>query len=190
MENLGKCDCFFYTTETLVFSLLVEPVTGVWACVSQASNNIADFDYFTMPLCHCNGAKWNDLPDVGSNRGRQPSARVDSLISSDPSPNPSKHKLLDPPTPPTHPHPSTSPKCGIQFQGVGAQNRKIHWRITVSHKRMILQGVRYPISCVGVCYVNDPHKGRCMASAPTLDLTTSLWGDLAQFPPIPPISPN
>ena len=42
---------------------------------------------------------------------------------------------------------------------------------------MILQGVRHPISCLGVCDANDPPKEGCMASAPTLDVTTSLQGD-------------
>ena len=42
---------------------------------------------------------------------------------------------------------------------------------------MILQGVGHPISCLGVCYVNDPQKGGCTTHAPALDLTTSLRGD-------------
>ena len=44
-------------------------------------------------------------------------------------------------------------------------------------KIMILQGVGHPISCLGVCYVNDPKKGGYMTPAPALDLTTSLRGD-------------
>ena len=42
---------------------------------------------------------------------------------------------------------------------------------------MILQGVGHPISCIGVCYANDPKKGGYMTPAPALDLTTSLRGD-------------
>ena len=44
-------------------------------------------------------------------------------------------------------------------------------------KIMILQGVGHPISCLGVCYANDPQKGGYMTPAPALDLTTSLRGD-------------
>ena len=44
-------------------------------------------------------------------------------------------------------------------------------------KIMILQGVGHPISCLGVCYANDPKKGGYMTPAPALDLTTSLRGD-------------
>ena len=46
-------------------------------------------------------------------------------------------------------------------------------------KIMILQGVGHPISCLGVCYANDPQKGGYMTPAPALDLTTSLRGDSA-----------
>ena len=46
---------------------------------------------------------------------------------------------------------------------------------------MILQGVGHPISCLGVCYVNDPKKGGYMTPAPALDLTTSLRGDFFAF---------
>ena len=42
---------------------------------------------------------------------------------------------------------------------------------------MILQGVGHPISCLGVCYANDPKKGGYTTPAPALDLTTSLRGD-------------
>ena len=42
-------------------------------------------------------------------------------------------------------------------------------------KIMILQKVGHPISCLGVCYANDPKKGGYM----TLDLTTSLRGDFS-----------
>ena len=48
-------------------------------------------------------------------------------------------------------------------------------------KIMILQGVRHPISCLGVCYANDPKKGGYMTPAPALDLTTSLRGDFLNF---------
>ena len=56
-------------------------------------------------------------------------------------------------------------------------------------KIMILQGVGHPISCLGVCYANDPKKGGYMTPAPVLDLTTSLRGD---FRPIliPPPGPT
>ena len=47
-------------------------------------------------------------------------------------------------------------------------------------KIMILQGVGHPISCLGVCYANDPKKGGYMTPTPALDLTTSLRGDLVQ----------
>ena len=43
---------------------------------------------------------------------------------------------------------------------------------------MILQGVGHQISCLGVCYANDPPKrGGYTTPAPALDLTTSLRGD-------------
>ena len=48
-------------------------------------------------------------------------------------------------------------------------------------KIMILQGVGHPISCLGVCYANDPKKGGYMTPAPALDLTTSLRGDFGAF---------
>ena len=48
-------------------------------------------------------------------------------------------------------------------------------------KIMILQGVGHPISCLGVCYANDPKKGGYMTPAPALDLTTSLRGDFVAF---------
>ena len=44
-------------------------------------------------------------------------------------------------------------------------------------KIMILQGVGHPISCLGVCYANDPKKGGYTTPAPALDLTTSLRRD-------------
>ena len=42
---------------------------------------------------------------------------------------------------------------------------------------MILQGVGHQISCLGVCYANDPQKRGYTTPAPALDLTTSLRGD-------------
>ena len=48
-------------------------------------------------------------------------------------------------------------------------------------KIMILQGVGHPISCLGVCYANDPKKGGYMTPASALDLTTSLPGDFVHF---------
>ena len=44
-------------------------------------------------------------------------------------------------------------------------------------KIMILQGVGHQISCLGVCYANNPKKGGYTTPAPALDLTTSLRGD-------------
>ena len=99
---------------------------------------------------------------------------ANSLLSN-PGSNPSGHKPLTP-----HPSPLN---CDTQFQGDrGLKIKKIHWGIVSSGKIMILQGVRHPISCLRVCYVNDPYaihtpKGGCMAFAPTRDLTTSLRGD-------------
>ena len=54
----------------------------------------------------------------------------------------------------------------------------MHWGIVLLGKIMILQGVGHPISCLGVCYANDPKKGGYTTPAPALDLTTSLRGDL------------
>ena len=51
----------------------------------------------------------------------------------------------------------------------------------VQHCRKGLQGVGHPISCLGVCYVNDPPKGGYTTHAPVLDLTTSLRGDLVRM---------
>ena len=45
---------------------------------------------------------------------------------------------------------------------------------------MILQGVGQ-ISCLGLCYANDPKKGGYTTPAPALDLTTSLQGDFSAF---------
>ena len=47
----------------------------------------------------------------------------------------------------------------------------MHWGIVLSGKIMILQGVRHPMSCLGVCYAKDP------ASALAVDPTMSLRGD-------------
>ena len=85
-----------------------------------------------------------------------------------------------PPPPPPHTHPKSSTQVG----GGGGEGSKSK-NLMGDHffrKKMILQGIRHPISCLGVCYVNDPQKGGggCMASAPTLDLTTSLQGDFSQ----------
>ena len=49
---------------------------------------------------------------------------------------------------------------------------------------MILQGVGHQISCIGVCYANDPKKGGYTMPAPALDLTTSLRSDFP-MPSIP-----
>ena len=61
------------------------------------------------------------------------------------------------------------------------QNQKIHWGMVLLGKIMILQGVRHPISCLGVCYANDPPKGGYATPVPALDLTTSLRGDFSMF---------
>ena len=47
---------------------------------------------------------------------------------------------------------------------------------------MILQGVGHQISCLGVCYANDPPKGGYTTPMPALDLTTSLQGDFGCQP--------
>ena len=52
-------------------------------------------------------------------------------------------------------------------------------------KIMILQGVGHPISCLGVCYANDPKKGGYTPLAPALDLTTSLRGDFRRLRRMP-----
>ena len=81
----------------------------------------------------------------------------------DPGPGPNPHivaaicKEIDPSPPHTHtPHPVKmgTPVC----VGGGGQNRKIHWGITFCPKIMI-QGVRRLIPCLGVCYANDPERG-------------------------------
>ena len=63
------------------------------------------------------------------------------------------------------------------LQPEGPQNQKIHWGIVLLGKIMILQAVGHQISCLGVCYANDPQKGGYTTPAPALDLTTSLQGD-------------
>ena len=70
-------------------------------------------------------------------------------------------------------------KSVIQFYRIERpQNQKIHQGIVLLGKIMILQGVGHQISCLGVCYANDPKKGGYTTPAPALDLTTSLRGDL------------
>ena len=61
---------------------------------------------------------------------------------------PFERKLLTPPQ-----------KVISSFRGCGPQNQKIHWGMVLLGKIMILQGVGHPISCLGVCYANDPKKG-------------------------------
>ena len=48
-------------------------------------------------------------------------------------------------------------------------------------KITILQGVGHQISCLGVCYANDPKKGGYTTLVPALDLTTSLRGDFQKI---------
>ena len=76
-------------------------------------------------------------------------ARPVSFIAPDLWSNPSEHKLLTPPP----------PQIDIQFQGIEASESEIHWGILLLGKILILQGVGHPISCLGVCYANDPPKG-------------------------------
>ena len=72
---------------------------------------------------------------------------------------PSERKLLDPP-PPHPPPPTPSPqKVLSSFRGYRPQNQKIHWGMVLLGKIMSLQGVGHQISCLGVCYANDPKKG-------------------------------
>ena len=67
---------------------------------------------------------------------------------------PSEQKLLTPPPPPT-----PVKKVISSFRGWRPRNQKIHWGMVLLGKIMILQGVGHPISCLGVCYENDPKKG-------------------------------
>ena len=58
-------------------------------------------------------------------------------------------------------HYSFSPNRGSNPSQHKPQNQKIHWGIVLSSKILILQGVRHPISCLLVYYVNDPPKRGC-----------------------------
>ena len=99
---------------------------------------------------------------------------------------PSQRKLLTPPPSPTPPHPHPPLKKVISSsRGYRPQNQKIHWGMVLLGKIMILQGVGHQISCLGVCYANDPKKGGYTTPAPALDLTTSLRGDFVRTPPPP-----
>ena len=71
---------------------------------------------------------------------------------------PSERKLLTPPPPP-NPPPLPLKKVISSFRGYRPRNQKIHWGMVLLGKIMILQGVGHPISCLGVCYANDPKKG-------------------------------
>ena len=110
-------------------------------------------------------------PSVGPNPvlDSQPCNGLSLSCFADQGSNPTKHKLLPPPPPPNW-YPST------RGGGRGLKMEKNHLGIILSCKIMILQGVRHPISCLGVCCVNDSRKEGCMASEPALDLTTSLLG--------------
>ena len=62
-------------------------------------------------------------------------------------------KTFDPPQPPP------LKKEVSSFRGQRPQNQKIHRGIVLLGKIMNLQGVGHLISCLGVCYANDPQKG-------------------------------
>ena len=76
---------------------------------------------------------------------------------------------------------------GIQFRGRWrAENQKIHWGIVLLGKNLILQGVPHPISCRGVCYVNNPPKKGCTWGRDLLSdggggdfktQTPTIWGN-------------
>ena len=86
---------------------------------------------------------------------------------------PSQRKLLTPPTQPPPPQ-----KCYPVLGDRGLRIKKSIGGMVLLGKIMILQGVGHQISCLGVCYANDPKKGGYTTPAPALDLTTSLQGDL------------
>ena len=86
----------------------------------------------------------------GSNPGRSTAGRANrptSFVLLDPCSNPSEHKLLTPPP----------KKSDIQVKGIDASEPK-----NPLGDRFIGQNndlVGHPISCLGVCYENDPQKG-------------------------------
>ena len=88
---------------------------------------------------------------------------------------PSERKLLTPPVPPK--------KCYPVLGDRGLRIKKSIGGMVLLGKIMILQGVGHPISCLGVCYTNDPKKGGYTTPTPALDLTTSLRGDFHLHPP-------
>ena len=114
---------------------------------------------------HGGGGRQLRSAEQGSNRrpASLQSAALPFLLTSPHCLKPSEHKLL------THPPPQ---KSDIQFQGM-----------VLLGKIMILQGVGHQISCLGVCYANDPRKGGYTTPAPALDLTTSRRGDFS-LPPL------
>ena len=79
-------------------------------------------------------------------------------------------RSFDPPTPPQKGLPGRG--------GTGIKIQKNHWKILFGPKMMILQGVTRQKPYIGVCYVNAPKKRGYTTLATTLDLTTSLRGDL------------
>ena len=82
----------------------------------------------------------------------------------------------------THPHPTHPRKRVPRYRWVEGSKLKTHWGIILSPKMMILLRVRHLISCLGVCYVNDPQEGGGdMVSTPGLDLTTSFRRDFPCF---------
>ena len=69
-------------------------------------------------------------------------------------------------------------KQGTQVRGgggvTGVKIQKNPWRIIFGPKMMILQKVRCQKPCIGVCYANDPKKGKYTTLAPALDPIISL----------------
>ena len=82
-------------------------------------------------------------------------------FSPDPVSNPSKHKLLTPPPPPPL-------KCDIQFQGDRGLKIKNPLRDQFVRQNDDFTSNKHPISCLRVCYTNDPQKGGC--TGPRLSL--------------------
>ena len=66
--------------------------------------------------------------------------------------------------------------CNKRIRDGVSHNKSPKW-IVVLNKITILQKVGHPITCLGVCYVNNPKKGKYTTHAPALDPTTSLQSD-------------
>ena len=67
-------------------------------------------------------------------------------------------KTFDPPPPPHTPPHTPLKKVLSSFRGCRPRNQKVHWGMVLLGKIMISQGVGHQISCLGVCYANDPPK--------------------------------